>query len=64
MRQVGKKRFRKIERKSSSFVYVICSGVTLCVTLCVTCYVNNMHARCPYKTHLRFIQAECEVSNG
>ena len=41
-----------------------CSGVTLCVTLCVTCYVNNMHARCPYKTHLRFIQAECEVSNG
>ena len=23
MRQVGKKRFRKIERKSSSFVYVI-----------------------------------------
>ena len=45
-------------------IYGYCSGVTLCVTLCVTCYVNNMHARCPYKTHLRFIQAECEVSNG
>ena len=40
------------------FEYLWCSGVTLCVTLCVTCYVNNMHARCPYKTHPRLFKQD------
>ena len=45
--------FTTCQYKASKGVYIpkrdnSCSGVTLCVTLCVTCYVNNMHARCPY----------------
>ena len=49
---------KRARDKALNVELALSSGVTLCVTLCVTCYVINMHARCPYKTHPRLFKQD------